>query len=69
MCFQNNIHAYDKNHLLHFVSRIQQDSPIEIQSQNYFHKAKKALVHIVSSIHQINPKTLNFLHNKKDKKP
>ena len=54
MCFQNNIPSNDKNHPLHFTSRIQINSAKEIQSKMYFHKAKKDLVHVESSIHQIN---------------
>ena len=55
MCFQNNIPSNDKNHPLHFTSRIQINSAKEIQSKMYFHKANQDLVHVESSVHQIIP--------------
>ena len=41
MCFQNNFPSYDEYHPLHFVSRIQINSSIEIQSKIIFTKQKK----------------------------
>ena len=56
MCFQNNIPSNDKNHPLHFTSRIQMNSPKEIQSIITFTKQKKTWstqkVQFTKSIHK-----------------